>query len=102
MAAAWHGPGVPLVADGDARTTAGNARAVAAARARRLGATEVVAVTSAWHRRRARALLRAALGPDVELELVAPGGRDRLEPARARGRLPARAPASVRLPATRR
>ena len=30
MTAAWHGPDVPLVPDGDARTTAGNARGVAA------------------------------------------------------------------------
>ena len=77
MAGAWQGPGVRLVADGDARTTVGNARAVAA-EARRLGATEVVASTSAWHRRRARALLRAALGHDVALELVSPAARDGL------------------------
>jgi uncharacterized SAM-binding protein YcdF (DUF218 family) len=77
MTAAWHGPDVPLVPDGDARTTAGNARGVARL-ARESGATKVVAVTSAWHRRRAQALLRAALGPDVELELVAPAGRDGL------------------------
>ena len=62
MTAAWHGPDVPLVPDGDARTTAGNARGVARL-ARESGATKVVAVTSAWHRRRAQALLRAALGP---------------------------------------
>lgn len=75
MAGAWRGPSVRLVPDGDARTTAGNARAVAA-EARRLGATEVVAVTSAWHRRRARALLRAALGRDVRLDVVSPPARD--------------------------
>jgi uncharacterized SAM-binding protein YcdF (DUF218 family) len=77
MVAAWHGPDVHLVPDGDARTTAGNARGVARA-AREAGATKVVAVTSSWHRRRARALLRAALGSDVELELVASAGRDGL------------------------
>jgi DUF218 domain len=69
MRVAWRGPLVPLLADGDARTTAGNARAIAAA-ARNLGATEVVAVTSSWHRRRAGLLLRAALDPAVRLELV--------------------------------
>ena len=70
MVAAWRGPDVPLLAD-DARTTVGNARAVAAT-ARELGADEVVVVTSSWHRLRARMLLRAALGPDVKLELVSP------------------------------
>jgi hypothetical protein len=73
MRAAWRGPVVPLLADGDARTTAGNARAIAAT-AEDLGATEVVAVTSSWHRRRAGLLLRAALDPSVRLELVSAGG----------------------------
>jgi uncharacterized SAM-binding protein YcdF (DUF218 family) len=70
MRAAWRGPEVPLLAD-DARTTVGNARAVAAA-AQELGADEVVVVTSSWHRLRARLLLRAALGPDVAIEVVSP------------------------------
>jgi uncharacterized SAM-binding protein YcdF (DUF218 family) len=70
MRAAWRGPEVPLLAD-DARTTVGNARAVAAA-AQDLGADEVVVVTSSWHRLRARLLLRAALGPDVAIEVVSP------------------------------
>jgi uncharacterized SAM-binding protein YcdF (DUF218 family) len=70
MRAAWRGPEVPLLVD-DARTTAGNARAVAAA-AQELGADEVVVVTSSWHRVRARLLLRAALGPDVTIEVVSP------------------------------
>ena len=70
MQAAWTRPDVVLVADGDARSTAGNARAVAAA-AREAGATDVVVVTSWWHRPRAGALLRAALGKDVRLEVVA-------------------------------
>ena len=70
MAEAWRGAAVPLIADPDARTTVGNARAVAAT-ARELGATEVVAVTSAWHRPRARLLLRAALDPGVRLDVVA-------------------------------
>ena len=71
MRAAWHGPGVPLLADGDARTTAGNARALART-ARELDADHVVVVTSSWHARRARLLARAALGPTVRLEVVTP------------------------------
>ena len=72
MKAAWRGPAVRLVADGDARTTAGNARAVAAA-ARHVGADEVVIVTSSWHARRARLLVQAALDPDVRLLVATPG-----------------------------
>jgi uncharacterized SAM-binding protein YcdF (DUF218 family) len=77
MRAAWHGPDVRLLDDCDARTTVGNARAVAAA-ARELGADEVVVVTSSWHRLRARLLLRAALGPNVTIELVSPARSRRL------------------------
>jgi uncharacterized SAM-binding protein YcdF (DUF218 family) len=73
MRTAWRGPEVPLIADADAHTTAGNARAIAAT-ARKLGATEVVAVTSSWHRPRARLLLRAALDPHVRLEVVSESG----------------------------
>ncbi len=82
MRAAWRGPAVPLLDDGDARSTLGNARAVAAA-ARAIGATEVVVVTSSWHRRRAALLVRAALGPSVRLELVSP---DRPAPLHLLGR----------------
>jgi len=71
MEAAWRGPAVRLVADGDARTTAGNARAVAAA-ARHIGADEVVLVTSSWHARRARLLVEAALDPGVRLAIATP------------------------------
>ena len=71
MAAAWAGPEVPLLADGDARSTLGNARAVAAA-VRETGATRVTVVTSSWHRRRASALVRAALGPGIGLDVVSP------------------------------
>jgi hypothetical protein len=73
MQAAWRGPSVPLLAEDGARTTAANARAIAGA-ARKLGATEVVAVTSSWHRPRARILLRAALDPSVRLEVVSESG----------------------------
>ena len=71
MRAAWRGPDVPLLADGDARTTAGNARALART-ARELDADHVVVVTSSWHARRARLLARAALGPAVRLDVVTP------------------------------
>ncbi len=73
MRAAWRGPVVPLLADEVARTTMGNAQAIAAA-ARKVRATDVVAVTSSWHRWRAGLLLRAALDPGVRLELVSAKG----------------------------
>jgi DUF218 domain len=60
MHRAWSGPAVELVSDPLASTTAGNAAGIAAV-ARRVGATEVVLVTSRWHARRATLLLRAAL-----------------------------------------
>ena len=61
-----------LLADGDARSTLGNARAVAAA-ARETGAdARVTVVTSSWHRVRARALVRAALDPGVGSRVVSP------------------------------
>jgi DUF218 domain len=71
MAAAWAGPQVPLIADGDARSTLGNARAVATA-ARATEATHVTLVTSSWHRLRAKALVQAALGPGIRLDIVSP------------------------------
>jgi uncharacterized SAM-binding protein YcdF (DUF218 family) len=60
MARAWGGPEVELVRETDARHTAGNAAAVAAL-ARSSGASELVVVTSWWHRLRATALVRFAL-----------------------------------------
>jgi uncharacterized SAM-binding protein YcdF (DUF218 family) len=71
MREAWSGPDVPLVVDGDARTTAGNLRAVSAL-ARKLDAEEVVLVTSSWHARRARLLARAVLPSGVRLSVVTP------------------------------
>jgi uncharacterized SAM-binding protein YcdF (DUF218 family) len=82
MREAWAGPDVPLLDDGDARSTLGNARSVAAA-ARSLGADEVVVVTSSWHRRRAGRLVRAALDPNVRLRVVSP---ERTRPPRLVGR----------------
>jgi uncharacterized SAM-binding protein YcdF (DUF218 family) len=63
-----------LVLDTSARSTRENARAVAAA-ARELGVHEVVVVTSSWHARRARTLVRAAVGRDVPVTSSSP--RDR-------------------------
>src|SRR5689334_3639347 len=60
MRAAWQRPDVRVVVDATARNTRENAVAVAEA-FRRLGADEVVLVTSGWHAFRARALVRAAL-----------------------------------------
>jgi hypothetical protein len=75
MRAAWVGPEVVLICDPDARSTAENARNVAAA-ARELGAKELVVVTSRWHRLRAGILVRAALRRS--------GIRVRIEPAGGR------------------
>ena len=60
MAACWSAPARAQLVDREARTTLGNAVAVARA-ARQLGADEVVVVTSRWHARRAAVLVRAAL-----------------------------------------
>jgi hypothetical protein len=72
MREAWRGADVELTFDPRARNTAGNAVGVAAA-ARRLGATEVVLVTSRWHAPRAALLLRAALrGSGITLTTSSP------------------------------
>jgi len=60
MARAWTSPARRVILDRNARSTVGNALGVARA-ARRVGAHEVVLVTSSWHARRASALARAAL-----------------------------------------
>jgi len=74
MQAAWDGPEIPLVCDPDSRTTAENAANVVAA-ADRLGATELVVVTSRWHQRRAALLVRAAAdGSPVSVSMVSPPG----------------------------
>lgn len=70
MARAWSGAEERLLLDRSARTTLGNALAVARA-ARSAGASDVVLVTSGWHARRARVLTRAALaGTGARLRLV--------------------------------
>lgn len=74
MREAWRGPDVELQFDPRARNTAGNAAGVAAA-ARRLGATEVVLVTSRWHAPRAGLLVRAALrGSGISVTTSSPPG----------------------------
>jgi uncharacterized SAM-binding protein YcdF (DUF218 family) len=78
MRRAWQGRPVRLLVDVDARTTAGNARAVATAAAT-IEATEVVVVTSSWHARRARHLVSEALPQGVLLRVATPG---RTRPAR--------------------
>lgn len=60
MADAWTADVDRIVLDRDARSTVGNALGIARA-ARRMGAREVVLVTSGWHGRRASLLVRAAL-----------------------------------------
>jgi uncharacterized SAM-binding protein YcdF (DUF218 family) len=60
MEAAWAGAAAELVVDPDARTTVGNARN-ALDDIRRVGAQEVVVVTSRWHAARARAAFRLLL-----------------------------------------
>jgi uncharacterized SAM-binding protein YcdF (DUF218 family) len=61
MACAWRGSAGEVLLDRGARSTFGNARAVART-ARGTAVTEVVLVTSAWHGARASRLVRAALG----------------------------------------
>jgi len=74
MAAAWRGPAVELVLAPDARTTLGNARAATEA-ALRIGADDVVLVTSSWHGPRASALFRASLRrTGIRLVLASAGG----------------------------
>jgi hypothetical protein len=63
-----------VVLDSAAGSTRENARGFAAA-ARELGADEVVVITSAWHAPRARALVRAAVGPGLRVTSSSPPGR---------------------------
>ena len=73
MRAAWNGPEVTLVSDSTARSTSENAAEVAET-AWRLGADEVVVVTSRWHAPRALALVRSLL-PGVSVTSSSPPGR---------------------------
>jgi hypothetical protein len=72
MEAAWAGRGAKVIRDDGARHTVENA--LHATRiARSLAATEIVVVTSRWHRRRALAAFRwSARGSAVRVTAVAP------------------------------
>ena len=71
MASRWTAPARACLVDREARTTLGNAVAVARA-ARRLDVDEVVIVTSHWHAKRAGVLVRAALaGSGARIRVVA-------------------------------
>ena len=71
MARAWTGDTRRVILDRTARSTVGNAVGIARA-VRRVGAHEVVVVTSGWHGRRASVLARAALtGSRVNVTLAA-------------------------------
>ena len=84
MARAWTAD-ARVILDRTARSTVGNAVGIARA-ARRVGAREVVVVTSGWHGRRA-SLARAALtGSHVSVTLAA---TDERGTHRARVREPA-------------
>jgi uncharacterized SAM-binding protein YcdF (DUF218 family) len=74
MRTAWNGADVRLISDATARNTRENAARVAET-ARRLGASEIVVVTSRWHAFRARALVRAGLrDTGVPVQTSSPAG----------------------------
>ena len=69
MHSSWTGPKVELIREADSRSTAQNAANVAR-KARELGASDLVVVTSSWHRLRVGTLMRAALrGSDIVLHI---------------------------------
>jgi uncharacterized SAM-binding protein YcdF (DUF218 family) len=77
MAEAWSAPVAELVVDPDARTTVGNA-ANALNDVLRVGAREVVVVTSSWHAARAKAAFRWLLrSTGVKVGVVSPLGSSR-------------------------
>jgi uncharacterized SAM-binding protein YcdF (DUF218 family) len=69
MADAWTGPDVELIPEAESRSTSQNAANVAR-KVRELGASDLVVVTSSWHRLRVGALMRVALrGSGIQLHL---------------------------------
>lgn len=77
MRAAWRGSAREVVLDPDARTTVGNL-SNAVNDVLRVGAKEVVVVTSAWHAPRARAAMRWLLrSTGISVSTATPPGRDR-------------------------
>jgi uncharacterized SAM-binding protein YcdF (DUF218 family) len=83
MAASWNGSGRVRLVDREARTTLGNALAIARA-TREVGAEEVVLVTSRWHARRAAVLARAALAGTTATVRVAAADEPPSAPRRLR------------------
>jgi uncharacterized SAM-binding protein YcdF (DUF218 family) len=74
MRTAWNGAEVRLISDATARNTRENAAQVVET-ARRLGASEIVVVTSRWHAFRARVLVRAGLrDTGVPVQTSSPAG----------------------------
>jgi len=81
MEAAWDGAAREVVLDPDAQTTVGNA-VNALNDIRRVGAREVVVVTSRWHATRAKAAFRLLLrGSDVRVRAAHPVEPFALRPA---------------------
>jgi uncharacterized SAM-binding protein YcdF (DUF218 family) len=77
MADAWTAPAAELVVDPDARTTVGNA-SNAMNDVFRVGAREVVVVTSSWHAPRAKAAFRWLLrSTGVKVRSASPPGGSR-------------------------
>ena len=77
MAAAWRGSRAELVVDPDARTTVENA-VNALNDVLRVGAREVVVVTSSWHAARAKTATRWLLRhTGVKVRSASPPGRSR-------------------------
>jgi hypothetical protein len=77
MRSAWRGECLEVVVDPDARTTVENL-ANALDDVRRVGAREVVVVTSSWHARRAATAMRWLVrGTGVGVRAVSPPGRSR-------------------------
>jgi uncharacterized SAM-binding protein YcdF (DUF218 family) len=82
MRAAWRGNAREVVVDPDARTTVEN-MANALNDVLRVGAREVVVVTSSWHAPRAKAALRwLLLHTGVRVRSVSPPGTSRRAAAR--------------------
>jgi len=77
MRAAWRGQAREVVVDPDARTTVEN-MANALNDVLRVGAREVVVVTSSWHAPRAKAALRwLLLHTGIKVRSASPPGRSR-------------------------
>jgi uncharacterized SAM-binding protein YcdF (DUF218 family) len=77
MRAAWRGAAREVVVDPDARTTVENL-VNALNDVLRVGAKEVIVVTSSWHAPRAKAALRWLLRhTGIKVRTVAPPGRSR-------------------------